>query len=195
MDHTLLILGLIKLQEMHGYQLGELIDRRLGYLTDLKKPTLYHLLGKLEAEGDVTKTTSREGNRPERFTYKLTKQGASHFQDRLRQNLQDTHAAYFNDDIGLLFLSEIAAPDAREFLAQKRASVQERLAQVGQALALHRPDTPAYYTLRHHELHLKTERAWLDELIAQLKSRAVREDILECLGKTDAPSARSRQRK
>ena len=187
MDHVLLVLGLLKLQDMHGYQLGDLIDRRLKYLTDLKKPTLYHLLAKLEAEGAVTKSVSRKGNRPERFTYKLTKSGTARFQQLLRQNLQDAYAAYFNDDMGLLFLSELPAVEARQFLELKRAGVDEAVAHLQRALALHTPNTPAYYTLRHHELHLQTERAWLDELLGQLKNRAVRQDILACLAATEEP--------
>ena len=135
MDHTLLVLGLLKLQDMHGYQLGDLIDRRLKYLTDLKKPTLYHLLAKLESAGLVTKTVSREGNRPERHTYRITDEGTARFDELLRKNLQDAHMAYFNDDIGLLFLSEIAAPDAGEYLAKKRAAVDDRLAEIARGLA------------------------------------------------------------
>lgn len=195
MDHTLLILGLLKLQEMHGYQLGDLIDRRLKYLTDLKKPTLYHLLGKLEADGDVTKIASREGNRPERYTYSLTKQGVAHFEKLLRQNLQDKHALYFNDDLGLLFLSEIPATEARQALEHKRTRVEEHLTQIAEALDIHPEGTPPYYTLRHHELHLQTERAWLDELLAQLKKRAVRHDVLECLGKANTKTWRSKRKK
>ena len=185
MDHTLLVLGLLKLQEMHGYQLSDLIDRRLKYLTDLKKPTLYHILGKLKDAEYVTQSVSREGNRPERYTYRLTKSGAARFGELLRQNLQDAHMAYFNDDIGLLFLSEVAAPDARAYLEQKRASVDQRLTEIARGVAAHTPGTPPYYTLRHHELHLKTERAWIDELLVQLKKRAVREDILACLAATE----------
>lgn len=185
MDHTLLVLGLLKLQEMHGYQLSDLIDRRLKYLTDLKKPTLYHILGKLEAEGDVTKSASREGNRPERFTYRLTKTGVERFERLLRQNLENAHDAYFNDDIGMLFLSELPAPEARKFLEQKRSGVDERIAHVAAAVAKHEAGSPAFHTLRHHEMHLQTERAWLDELLAQMKKRAVREDILECLAAAD----------
>lgn len=185
MDHSLLVLGLLKLQDMHGYQLSDLIDRRLKYLTDLKKPTLYHLLSKLEVDGDVTKSVSREGNRPERYTYRLTKSGQARFQQLLRQNLQDVYASYFNDDIGLLFLSELPVAEARAYLMQKRAGLDERIAHIRTALAQHTPNTPAFYTLRHHELHLQTERAWLDELLAQLKKRTVREDILECLAVTE----------
>jgi DNA-binding PadR family transcriptional regulator len=181
MDHVLLVLGLLKLQEMHGYQLSDLIDKRLHYLTDLKKPTLYHLLAKLEAAGEVTKSVSRAGNRPERYTYRLTRAGEEHFAQLLRQNLQDAHAAYFNDDIGLLFFNELPVAEVRDYLEQKRAGVDARMAMLAKALAQHAENTPAYYTLRHHELHLHTERAWLDELLAHLKRRAARQNILECL--------------
>ena len=185
MEATLLALGLLKLQDMHGYQLGDLIDKRLKYLTDLKKPTLYHLLGKLESDGLVRKTISREGNRPERFTYQLTPSGHARFQELLRANLQGAHAAYFADDIGLLFLSELPAAEARAYLTKKRASVEQNIAGMERAAALHEPHTPAYYTLRHHLLHLQTERAWLDELVNDLKRRSVRQDILECLAAAD----------
>ncbi|MBI5302130.1 MAG: PadR family transcriptional regulator [Chloroflexi bacterium] len=191
MDHTLLVLGLLKLQEMHGYQLSDLIDRRLKYLTDLKKPTLYHLLAKLEAAGRVTKSVSREGNRPERHTYRLTRAGEEQFTQLLEQNLRDAHAAYFNDDIGLLFLSEIAPADARAYLERKRAGVDAHIAEIAGGLAAHQPHTPAYYTLRHHALHLQTERAWLDELLAQMKRRTARQNVLECL---DAAEASPRKR-
>ena len=181
MEETLLVLGLLKLQDMHGYQLGDLIDKRLGYLTDLKKPTMYHLLGKLEAQGLVTKAASREGNRPERFTYTLTAQGAARFMELLQANLQGAHDTYFADDIGLLFLSELPAAAARGYLANKRALVEERIAAMQRAVDRHEPATPAYYTLKHHLVHLLAERAWLDELLTDLKKRAVRQDILECL--------------
>jgi DNA-binding PadR family transcriptional regulator len=190
MDHILLVLGLLKLQDMHGYQLSDLIDKRLKYLTDLKKPTLYHLLGKLEVAGEVTKSVSREGNRPERYTYRLTKAGAEHFEQLLRQNLQDAHAAYFNDDIGLLFLNELPVAEVRKYLDQKRASVDERIEILASALARHEENTPAFYTLRHHELHLQTERAWLDELLGQLKKRASRQNILECLDAAEVTVAK-----
>ncbi len=195
MDNELLVLGLLKLQEMHGYQLGELIDKRLKYITDLKKPTLYHLLGRLESGGDIVKSASREGNRPERFTYRLTEQGEEHFQSLLRENLQDTHAMYFDDDIGLIFLSELSASQARAFLEQKRASVDEHLAEMRAGLARHEPGTPPYYALRHHFLHLRTERAWLDELLGELQERAVRSDVLQCLDAVDAAAVKSARTK
>lgn len=190
MEHTLLVLGLLKLQQMHGYQLSDLIDRRLKYLTDLKKPTLYHLLAKLEKQGEVTKSVSREGNRPERYTYRLTRRGEEHFQTLLRQNLKDTHSTYFQDDIGLLFLNELPAADAHADLERKRAGLDERIAWLKETLAQHRQDTPAYHTLRHHQIHLQAERAWLSELLERLHERPVRQDILKCLAATEPAASK-----
>lgn len=185
MDHTLLLLGLLSLQEMHGYQLSDLIDRRLSYLTELKKPTLYHLLGRLEAAGDVVKSVSRSGNRPERYTYRLTRAGKTHFARRLSENLQAAHQAYFADDIGLLFLSEMAPSQVRKALKGKQSEVDAQRILIEHAVAKHQPDTPAYYILRHHLLHLQTEQAWLRELQSRLKQRPVKGDILQCLEEPD----------
>lgn len=185
MPHLLLVLGLLKLQAMHGYQLGDLIDKRLKYLTDLKKPTLYHILAGLEKDGLVVKTVSRAGNRPERFTYRLTTAGAARFRELLQANLQGAHDTYFTDDIGLLFLSELDAADARAYLAEKQKQVATRIVQMEHAVAQHSPGTPAFYTLRHHLVHLQAERIYLADLLRDLTKKSVQEDILACLAAAD----------
>jgi DNA-binding PadR family transcriptional regulator len=47
MEYKLLLLGLLKSAEMHGYQLHETIEDHLGNSAQLKKPTLYKLLNTL----------------------------------------------------------------------------------------------------------------------------------------------------
>jgi DNA-binding PadR family transcriptional regulator len=47
MDRQLLLLGLLRRQEMHGYQLNEFIEEKMHSCIDLKKPTAYYLLDKL----------------------------------------------------------------------------------------------------------------------------------------------------
>jgi len=51
MDRQLLLLGLLRRQEMHGYQLNEFIEEKMHFCIDLKKPTAYYLLDKLAQEG------------------------------------------------------------------------------------------------------------------------------------------------
>ncbi len=188
MDHELLVLGLLKLRDMHGYQLGDLIDKRLNYLTDLKKPTLYSMLNRLQSDGLVTKTVSREGHRPERYTYSLTTAGEARFVDLLRDNLKQPHMLHLNDDIGLLFLNELETAQAQEYLQEKLVAIRQRITEMQHQLALHERDTPAYYTLRHHLIHMEADRAWLDELKGQLKHKRVQSDILQCLDETHADS-------
>ncbi len=62
-------------------------------------------------------------------------------------------------------------------------------------LARHEPGTPPYYTLRHHFLHLETERKWLDELLGELEERPVRSDVLQCLDAIDATPAKGARAK
>lgn len=47
MERKLLLLGILRQQEMHGYQLYEFIERDLAACTNLTKPTAYYLLNKM----------------------------------------------------------------------------------------------------------------------------------------------------
>lgn len=191
MDHELLVLGLLKLRDMHGYQLGDLVDKRLSYLTDLKKATLYNILNRFEAEDLVTKKVSREGNRPERYTYHLTPKGETRFVQVLRENLRQTHTLYLNDDMGLLFLNELPVEQAQMYLQEKAASINERMAELNHVLERHERDTPAYFTLRHHLIHLQADQEWLQELQKQLKHQPVGADILQCLETATPPKSKA----
>ena len=47
MERQLLLLGLLRREDMHGYRLNEFIERDMAFCTDVKKPTAYYLLDKL----------------------------------------------------------------------------------------------------------------------------------------------------
>ena len=66
MERELLLLGLLRSQEMHGYELNEFIDSHLGATVHLKKPTAYRLLNGIVDEGWISYTEEQEGNRPPR---------------------------------------------------------------------------------------------------------------------------------
>ncbi len=51
MDRKLLLLGLLRMQDMHGYQINDFIDAFLAVCVDVKKPTAYYLLNKMHADG------------------------------------------------------------------------------------------------------------------------------------------------
>jgi DNA-binding PadR family transcriptional regulator len=48
-ERALLLLGVLRVQSQHGYQINEFIERTLGRVTDMKKPTAYAILERLSA--------------------------------------------------------------------------------------------------------------------------------------------------
>ena len=89
MERKLLLLGLLRSQEMHGYQINELIDAHLGTSIQLKKPTVYKLLATMVDDGWIRYYEEQEGNYPTRRVYQITPEGEEAFQRLLRQSLAD----------------------------------------------------------------------------------------------------------
>lgn len=70
-------LALLAEKPMHPYEMFQvLMARHEDRLVKVRPGTLYHAVGRLEANGLVEATgTEREGNRPERTTYRITLAG------------------------------------------------------------------------------------------------------------------------
>src|SRR6478752_4124160 len=80
-------LSLLVEEPMHPYEMFQLlIARHEDRLVKVRPGTLYHAVGRLEEQGLVAATgTDREGNRPERTTYKISAAG----REALTARLQD----------------------------------------------------------------------------------------------------------
>ncbi len=167
MERKLLLLGLLRGHEMHGYQLNEFIDSHLGASVHLKKPTAYRLLNNMAEDGWVTYREEREGNRPPRRVYAITPQGEAAFQQLLRESLSDYKPVDFPGNIGLLFLDALPVEEALSLLQKRRAIVESML----QMVHTHEVHHQSYQLLLLHQTrHLSTELEWVDEVIARLKS-------------------------
>jgi DNA-binding PadR family transcriptional regulator len=172
MDHKLLLLGLLRRQGMHGYQLFEFIESALSACTDLKKPTAYYLLNKMAEDGWVAETQQQEGNRPPRRVYQLTPAGEAEFQQLLRTNLASYRAVYFPGDFGLAFLDEIQPAEATLLLEQRRHVLESDLAQARE-VPVH--GGSLQLVIEHRAHHLQAELAWLDGIMARLSSSNIQE--------------------
>ncbi len=161
MDRELLLLGLLRRQDMHGYQLHEFINQSMSSCVDLKKPTAYFLLDKMAAAGWISETEAQEGNRPPRRVYQLTTEGEAAYQRLLRENLATHHATRFPGDIGLAFLDSLPAAESRSLLQQRRDDLAHELAE---AQAIPRHAGTAQWVIDHLIHHLQSELTWLDEV-------------------------------
>ena len=161
----LLLLGVLLSEDMHGYRLNEYIGHTMGLYTDLKKPTAYYALDKLEKDGYVQQEVEREGKRPERRVYQITEKGRSYFVDLLRRHLSSFTRTYYADDTGIAFMDRLPPAEARRLLTEKRDKAQAVLKQFKEI-----PDHGGNwrYVVRHNIAHLETDITWLNEVLSEL---------------------------
>ena len=166
MDKQLLLLGLLRHQDMHGYQLNELIEKTLATCVDIKKPTAYYALNKMLEDGWVMFVEEQEGNRPPRRVYSITPEGEVAFQLLVRENLGAYHPTQFGGDFGLAFLDAVPMEEARKLLGQRRVGLEVHLAEM-ENVPVHQGSLQ--WMIEHQTRHLQAEVAWLEEVLARLE--------------------------
>lgn len=167
MNHRLLVLGLLRMQDMHGYQIAEVIESHFGDSVHVKKPTMYDTLKKLEAERLVDSREEQEGNRPPRTVYSTTEEGEAEFLRLLRESVTEYTPPHAFGDVGLLFLDALPAPEAAQLLSERRDALTADSVSPpdedphGGAMAI-AADRLAY--------HVRAEVEWLDDTLARLQA-------------------------
>jgi len=163
-DRELLLLGLLRKQEMHGYQLADFLDTHLGIFFDLKKATAYNLLGKMEERGWVTSHEEREGRRPVRRVYAITPEGEALFQNLLRTSLPVYRPAAFPGNVPILFMDALPSHELEDLLHERREAVRERM------VALKTQHDHVGHPLFDHKLLvLKAEEEWIGGLLKKVR--------------------------
>lgn len=171
-ENELLILGLLREQEQHGYQINEFIEKNLSRLTTMKRPTAYATLDRLHRQGLVSVRTEQPGNRAPRKVYALAPAGEARFQALMQANLAMTHLGS-STDVGLLFLDHLPR-------AEVIALLTVRLGELGELLAMHEQIPPhgqgvgVDLALEHFIAMLRAEREWLAATLPRLEDDAER---------------------
>ncbi len=165
MERKLLLLGLLRSQEMHGYQLNEAIDSHLRASMHVKKPTAYRLLNEMAKDEWIACKEGQEGNRPLRRIYSLTPQGEAVFQRLLRDSLADYKPTELISDIGLAFLDVLPSAEILPLLYKRRSVIENFL----QMIPAHNEHPGSFQLMiEHQRRHLSAELEWLDEVITRI---------------------------
>ncbi|MGB7759598.1 MAG: PadR family transcriptional regulator [Bryobacteraceae bacterium] len=165
---------LLRSGPQHGYQMKKVIAEQLADFTDIKLPTVYYHLERLETEGLVSSSRDQNANRPEKIVYSITRKGKYAFQQLLKETLQSGYRPTFPLDAGFYFLSCLSQAQIRSVLAMHVEKMKESL----HILAEHRverlQDVPeeakgaASLIFSHHEQHYRAELQWATEALAML---------------------------
>lgn len=168
-ERTLLLLGMLRIESQHGYQLNEFIEHNLARVTDMKKPTAYALLERLEQSSAITARMEQEGARPPRKVYAITPQGERLFLKLLRETLAAASPYVIAGDIGLMFLDALPLDEALALLRQRLEAVREQVAALDRVPA-HKMGLGVDLTIEHQAVLLRADEAWLSRLIERLAS-------------------------
>ena len=165
MEKKLLLLGVLRGQEMHGYQLSEHLAHGRGVAVNLTKSNAYKLLGKMEEEGWVIHHEEREGNRPPRRVYAITPEGEAAFQRMVRESLAAYPDPEFPSAVALNYLDALPAEEAISLLDQRREKIE---AQLGELDAVPADVRGMHLGIEYLHRFYSGELEWLDEVIGRL---------------------------
>jgi len=154
-EQELIILGLLKDQPRHGYEIKKLIKNVISTFAVLEVESTYYSLHLLEKKGVVKKSTCSGGKRPEKFVYSLTLKGDQRFRHLLTKSLLAAERPNFSFDIALYFLPYLPRDVALRRLRGRirvLAKVEEGLRGLGIRLA----DRSSYHlkSIVDHNLEL-----------------------------------------
>lgn len=168
MDNRLLILlGLLMAQRQHGYQINEFIEKNLGMITDMKKPTAYATLDKLSKQGYIEVQMEQEGNRPSRKVYSINESGKQYFYDLLLANLSSAETVHYAGDIGLMFMDHLPLDQTIDALKMRLSQSIEVLDYLKQT-PKHAPSTGVNLAIKHKIKMLDAEIEFLTSSLEEL---------------------------
>src|SRR5438876_9676894 len=164
----LAILGLLKEEPMHGYQLSRELGDSLGGFWRVSYGSLYPTLRRLEKEGAVVAEIDPAGRGRRKTTYRITEEGERLFLELLQETPHDNTTEDTRFRVRLAFFRYLPPETRIRLLERRRAALEDRLSTIKGSLnsARQRVDTYTLALMRHGEASTESDIAWLDDLIA-----------------------------
>ena len=166
MEKKLLILGILRDHEMHGYQLSEVFGHRMFVPIKLSKANAYKLLNKMEQDGWVSYRDEQEGNRPPRRVYAITVEGEIAFQKMLRSSFAGYSTPEFPGSVAFNYLDKLSIDETVSLLEERREKVTALFSEVNEIPSeMRESHLSIEYLLRFY----RSEIEWLDEINGHLR--------------------------
>ncbi len=171
----LYILGLLqRFGPQHGYQIKKTIAEQLSDFTQIKLPTIYYHLEKMETDGLLLASSEKPGSRPEKTVYSITDKGIKAFRDMLNGLLDFDYRPTFPSDSVFYFSEYLKISD----ITVQLAAYIEKLKKIIAAIQHHKNETLQFVPhefkamvniiFNHHECHYQAELGWAIETLNDL---------------------------
>jgi DNA-binding PadR family transcriptional regulator len=164
----LAILGLLKEQPMHGYQLSRELGDALGGFWRVSYGSLYPTLRRLERDGAVETAPDAEVRGRRKTTYQITEKGEKLFFELLQETPHDNSTEDTRFRVRLAFFRYLPPETRIRLLERRRATLEDRLSTIKDSLrsTRERVDTYTLALMEHGRSATESDIAWLDALIA-----------------------------
>ncbi|MGA3136723.1 MAG: PadR family transcriptional regulator [Terracidiphilus sp.] len=171
------LLGLLTIGPMSGYDLGQAIRTSVGFFWNESYGQIYPNLRNLAAEELVTSKTERQKGKPDRHIYSITKRG----RERLAAWLAIAPQPEIPRNELLLKLFFGAQVPAEiligyvEVMVEKQRALVQKFIETGKTVSAQQqfPDTPYWkMTARFGQLELEAHLRWGEEALAELRKIA-----------------------
>ena len=164
----LAILGLLKGQEMHGYELKRQLSQRLGFFWTVSFGSLYPTLRRLESSGCVERCPDAETRSRRRQVFRITDHGEEQFLHLIGQG---SSSAWEEEKFPLRFAFFGYLPvETRVWLLQRRRDyLQDRLREGESGINRATRRSADRYTLslmRHGVDQAQLDLTWIEGLLA-----------------------------
>jgi DNA-binding PadR family transcriptional regulator len=129
----LLILWLLSEAPLHGYRIKKILDDEgLRFWFPVEFGSIYAVLRSLVSGGYVTVVAvEREGQRPERTRYAVTREGREHLRELLARAWRELPSPADPFQLALAARSELSEREVEELLRERVASLEERVSELG----------------------------------------------------------------
>jgi len=169
------LLGLLEIEPMSGYDLGVVIRASVGHIWNESYGQIYPNLKKLAADGFVTSKTERQKGKPDRRIYSVTKKGQERLARWLAVEPQPEIAR--NELLLKLFFgaqvpAEILIGFVERMVEREGAVLKEltRLEHEEIAQSQQYPGAPYWkMAARFGQLELKAHLRWAEETLEELR--------------------------
>ena len=169
-EQEFLLLGLLRQSPKHGYEIKVRIRQILSLFAGVDLKSIYYPLKVLEKKGLLDKHTGKEGKRPERFVYRLTKKGRERFDELLNKSLLNFKRPQFTLDLSLYFLDYLKPGLSHRRLAARLMILKKISSSIEETLASAKlkNSVPLLRILKHNLCLLQAESDFLTQLLKEI---------------------------
>lgn len=171
----LYILGILqRYGPQHGYHIKKLIAEQLSDFTQIKLPTIYYHLGKMETDGLLSASSEKADLRPEKTIYSITDKGKEVFGNDLIALLDFDYRPTFSSDSVFFFAEHLEVADItchlETYIAKLNSALNSIKKHKEESLKFIPDDLRkmAEIIFSHHERHYQAELEWAQESLNKL---------------------------